>query len=50
MRVNNPFIIIVMADKKKNVWTDVVLPLVKYGVALLIGYLTGDTGVINSIL
>lgn len=48
--VKNPFIVIVMIDKKKNVWTDVVLPLVKYGIALLIGYLTGDTGVINSIL
>lgn len=39
-----------MSIKKKNVWTDVVLPIVKYGVILLIGYLTGDTTVINSIL
>lgn len=35
---------------KKNVWTSVVLPIVKYGIAILIGYLTGDSSIINSIL
>lgn len=39
-----------MSDKKKNIWTDVVLPIVKYGIALLIGYLTGDASVINSLI
>lgn len=35
---------------KKNLWTSVVLPIVKYGIAVLIGYLSGDTSIINSIL
>lgn len=39
-----------MEKEKKSIWTKVVLPIVKYGIALLIGYLTGDTSVINSIL
>lgn len=46
----NPFIVIYMSEKKKNIWTDFVLPVIKYAVAALIGYLTGSPEVINSIL
>ena len=38
-----------MDEKKKSVWT-VVLTIAKYAIALALGYLTGDSSVINSIL
>lgn len=37
-----------MNDSKKNVWT-VVLTVVKYAVTLLLGYISGDSGVFNTL-
>lgn len=35
--------------KKKNVWT-VVLTIVRYAVAVALGYLTGDSSVVNDLI
>lgn len=39
----------IMEEKKKNVWT-VVLTIVRYAVAVALGYLTGDSTVINNLI
>lgn len=38
-----------MNDKKKSIWT-VVLTVAKYAIALALGYLTGDSSVIDSLM
>lgn len=38
-----------MNDKSKSIWT-VVLTIAKYAIALALGYLSGDSGVINSLM
>lgn len=38
-----------MKEKNKSIWK-IVLTIAKYGIALALGYLTGDTDVINQIL
>lgn len=38
-----------MNDKKKSIWT-VVLTIAKYAIALALGYLTGDSSVIDSLM
>lgn len=38
-----------MNNKKKSIWT-IVLTIAKYAVALALGYVSGDSSVIDSIL
>lgn len=38
-----------MNEKKKGIWT-IVLTIARYAIAVALGYLTGDSDVVNSIL
>lgn len=37
-------------EKKKKKWLVVASRILRYGVAIALGYLTGDTAIINTIL
>lgn len=38
-----------MNDKKKSIWT-IVLTIARYAIAVALGYVSGDSSVIDSIL
>lgn len=38
-----------MNDKKKNVWT-IVLTIARYAIAVALGFVSGDSEVVNSLM